>query len=487
MKILVSILLLTALFLLISTFSFTIDNLENLNIENKKLQAQFDQLQINRWQDKKKSVDYKEETSDELEKLEDNLTMLINEKNRLEENYAKLQIDISQSNEELREIEESAKLVLLDEKQRIQTIKSELKLSFPIKINERMIAYSEIEKFIEESKQNADTIITEAGDRIIKQETAEIDEANKAVLFKDNLLHNNNLIGGRKIRLGNIFLGFVSKDFKEVFLVLRTGKASGETYSFRSDIASSSKDALITLMSRIDSNEKGLSSLPFDATQKKAVGLGFTTEGNVGFIEQAKRFLFSGGPIMYPLLLIALIALIFVIERYFYLILNNSNQVKIIDGIMTHVRNKDIDRTIKYLKTKEGILAKFLISIIDDNEALNNINKMEKKIEEKASIYISKLEKRLSTLSVLGTIAPLLGLLGTVAGMISLFEVITSYGTSDPKLLAGGISEALITTETGLIIAIPIILAHNFLSNKADKIINDIHVSAMAILGVFKK
>ncbi len=86
-------------------------------------------------------------------------------------------------------------------------------------------------------------------------------------------------------------------------------------------------------------------------------------------------------------------------------------------------------------------------------------------IQEAAMAEVPRLEKWLSTIAVIGTMMPIMGLLGTVTGMISTFDVITVKGTSDPKALAGGISEALITTQTGLIFALPIILLHNVLAS----------------------
>ena len=82
----------------------------------------------------------------------------------------------------------------------------------------------------------------------------------------------------------------------------------------------------------------------------------------------------------------------------------------------------------------------------------------------------------------MATTAPLLGLLGTVMGMIQLFQVITMHGTSDPKLLAGGISVALVTTEAGLIVAIPLQLLHTFLANRVDGIRARMEKAGLAIL-----
>ena len=77
-----------------------------------------------------------------------------------------------------------------------------------------------------------------------------------------------------------------------------------------------------------------------------------------------------------------------------------------------------------------------------------------------------KMNRNLQMIGVLATTAPLLGLLGTVTGMVTTFEIITEYGNGNPVLLAGGISEALITTQSGLLIAFPILLLHNRLEDR---------------------
>ncbi len=95
------------------------------------------------------------------------------------------------------------------------------------------------------------------------------------------------------------------------------------------------------------------------------------------------------------------------------------------------------------------------------------------------------LDRYRSALSVFAAVAPLLGLLGTVTGMIATFDIITQYGTGDPKLLSGGISEALITTELGLAVAIPVLLIGNLLSSWADRITSNIKVSALRVVNIF--
>ncbi len=97
---------------------------------------------------------------------------------------------------------------------------------------------------------------------------------------------------------------------------------------------------------------------------------------------------------------------------------------------------------------------------------------MQEAIEEAILSELPPLKRFLSAIGIMGSISPLLGLLGTVSGMISTFNVITRFGSGDPKLLSGGISEALITTEVGLAIAIPVLLLHNHLSNRVEEIIS---------------
>ena len=97
---------------------------------------------------------------------------------------------------------------------------------------------------------------------------------------------------------------------------------------------------------------------------------------------------------------------------------------------------------------------------------------LELKMEEAIIQKTSYLRKGLSTIKLLSSIAPLLGLLGTVTGMIATFQSITLFGTGDPKLMAGGISQALVTTALGLVAAIPLVFIHNFLSGKASSLIS---------------
>jgi len=97
---------------------------------------------------------------------------------------------------------------------------------------------------------------------------------------------------------------------------------------------------------------------------------------------------------------------------------------------------------------------------------------IELKLSEAALKEMPGLTKGLLFIKVISVVAPLMGLLGTVTGMIKTFQVITLYGAGDPKMMAGGISQALMTTVLGLVVAIPMVLLHTVVSGQSRKIIN---------------
>jgi len=107
---------------------------------------------------------------------------------------------------------------------------------------------------------------------------------------------------------------------------------------------------------------------------------------------------------------------------------------------------------------------------------------IELKLSEAALKEMPALTKGLLFIKVISVVAPLMGLLGTVTGMIKTFQVITLYGAGDPKMMAGGISQALMTTVLGLCVAIPMVLIHTLVSGQSRKIVNIIHAQSAGIV-----
>lgn len=113
---------------------------------------------------------------------------------------------------------------------------------------------------------------------------------------------------------------------------------------------------------------------------------------------------------------------------------------------------------------------------------VRTIDSLDNLIEQRIMVEQGRQERFLSIIGVLASIAPLLGLLGTVTGMIDTFRAITIFGTSDPRMMSTGISEALVTTQAGLAIAIPLLLAHHFLKRRVALLVADMEECGMAVI-----
>jgi biopolymer transport protein ExbB len=124
------------------------------------------------------------------------------------------------------------------------------------------------------------------------------------------------------------------------------------------------------------------------------------------------------------------------------------------------------------------------VMMVYTENAQADVETLELKMDEAIMKETSPLEKGLSTLKVMYVVAPLLGLLGTVTGMIETFQMITLFGTGDPKMMAGGISQALVTTVLGLTVAIPLTFLHSILSSMSQELIRILEEQSAGIVAL---
>lgn len=196
-------------------------------------------------------------------------------------------------------------------------------------------------------------------------------------------------------------------------------------------------------------------------------------------------YFIKGGPIMYPLLLASIIGIAIIIERIL-----TFRKIKInISAFMYNLRELLHQYKIKEAITECDKTKSPIASVI--KAALLRYNKSEEDIKsaiEVSAVYeVSGLERGLTTLATIANIAPLLGFLGTVTGMIRSFGALAKVGLGDPGAVAAGISEALITTAAGLIIAIPIQFTHNFFVAKINSIVKDMETISGMLLETLKE
>ncbi len=194
----------------------------------------------------------------------------------------------------------------------------------------------------------------------------------------------------------------------------------------------------------------------------------------------------KGGPIIWPILIIFAIGILIIIERLFFLFrirCNGNDLVKRIEDSAIADTWKNAITFIEKMRKKPmaRVLEAGLLSRCEARENLEN------SLQEAILKEIPPMERFLSTLGMLAAIAPLLGLLGTVTGMIETFHIITLYGTGDPRLMSGGISEALVTTMLGLSVAIPLMLAQTLLNRSVDRHIGELEEKAVTLVNIILK
>jgi biopolymer transport protein ExbB len=181
----------------------------------------------------------------------------------------------------------------------------------------------------------------------------------------------------------------------------------------------------------------------------------------------------AGGILIWPIFAVGAAALLLALERFFFLFRIRSNSDKIMRDIHTFIEQDNWDGARQYCnKNKRFPTCNVMGAVFEHLGVTREV--LENAIQEAILRQIPRLERFVATLAILAAIAPLLGLLGTVTGMINTFQIITLFGTGDPKMMSGGISEALVTTQLGLAVAIPIMLMHHFLERRVDKILGEI-------------
>lgn len=192
----------------------------------------------------------------------------------------------------------------------------------------------------------------------------------------------------------------------------------------------------------------------------------------------------AGGLIGKVILAIGAAGVLLVVLRLVFLLLFSSDINKITRKVDEKVNSGDIEGALKYCKKRTSSASKVIAA------TLRNLKRDRDHIEDIISESLlhesARIDRFGTAILVIAAVSPLLGLLGTVTGMISTFDIITEFGTGDPKLLSSGISEALITTKFGLIVAIPLLLIGNILTGWATRIKNELEQAALRMINTHK-
>ncbi len=188
----------------------------------------------------------------------------------------------------------------------------------------------------------------------------------------------------------------------------------------------------------------------------------------------------AGGVIAYVIVGIGLLAAIMIVIRLITLLLVGAQTKSLANKVVPLVEQGNFKQAEATANSASGACARVLKSTIQNLDAERE--QLDDVVQEAMLNETPAIERFGAAIIVIAAVAPLMGLLGTVTGMISTFDVITEFGTGDPRMLSGGISEALITTKLGLVVAIPTLLLGTLLAGRGDSIIADIEHAALRVI-----
>lgn len=190
----------------------------------------------------------------------------------------------------------------------------------------------------------------------------------------------------------------------------------------------------------------------------------------------------AGGWLMVPIVLCSVVSVAICVERFWTLRPSQVAPRNLLAQVWSWIRNNQMDnRRLKEIRDASP-LGQVLVAGLSNSRRGREI--MKESIEETAGHVIHEMERYLNTLGTIAVITPLLGLLGTVIGMIKVFSALQLEGTGNAAVLAGGISQALITTAAGLTVAIPSLFFYRFFARRVDELVIEMEQEAIKLVDV---
>ena len=202
--------------------------------------------------------------------------------------------------------------------------------------------------------------------------------------------------------------------------------------------------------------------------------------------QEIKKKFIDGGPLFMSFVLIALIlGLALSIERIIYLNLATTNTEKLLEDIESAMSNGGVESAKEVCRNTRGPVASIFLQGLERSS--EGIEMVEKSVIAYGGVQMGLLERGLSWIGLFIALAPMLGFMGTVIGMIDAFDIIEAKGEAKPDELAGGIKVALITTVSGLIVAIILQIFYNYIVSKIVTLVNQMEDASISLIDVLVK
>jgi biopolymer transport protein ExbB len=192
------------------------------------------------------------------------------------------------------------------------------------------------------------------------------------------------------------------------------------------------------------------------------------------------EYFVDGGPFMWPILTLLIVGIGFTLERFYSLMMSSINSKKFFEEITNTLDSDGVSGAIEICNRTRGPVAEVFHAGLSRYDL--GLDEVEKAIQNSGAVEMAFLEKNMIWLNAVVTIAPMLGFTGTVAGMVNAFDAIEAANNITPSVVAGGISQALLTTAFGLIVAMIIQVFQNVFVSRIDRLVLEMEEHSVQLI-----
>ncbi len=451
-------------------------SLENLKAE--KLGA-LEKKEAERWDARYRNAAHAKENEEKARSLEEKYGRFASDLTRLEEDLVKARNEAKDKADEAAAVQSGWNAFNATLKRAVDGAAENLSLDVPVALEDRTLRLSRAGDYLAPKAGSVNT--QDALSALLDVSLIRLDQTlRQSVESRQAVFSGGRPAEAWRLQLGTVFVGELEKGEKgESQILLRTGNLQGKTFVWREDLALDYNRKLASAISEA-AQGKTLVTLPLDVLQYKSLGSGFVKGEEESLGKKFAAWFKAGGVTLYPLFAVGILSLLMILERLIYFARKNTNARAFTGRFLKLAESRRWQEAKELCAASGSALARTLGAVAAHGDASREA--AEKAVREAMLREVPALEKRLPLIAAMGAAAPLLGLLGTVSGLVTLFKVLNQLGANDPKVLAGGISEALINTETGLAIAIPVLLFHGFLNEKLDTMNATLSSAALEVL-----
>ena len=430
-----------------------------------------------RWKDRETANQERELFNEKYQENKEKVDALMSERTRLFE-------DVRVAREDLAQVKLQAEkaraefLSLAAGPERLETLAKFQEQGVPFKMAERVELQNKVKK--EMSLYKDDPLRIAKG--VLDAARAEMAFTRESKMEKAELVFGTAVAQGGRMRLGGLYAMQMANavdinGLHPAALMLPVAGEKKRVYSWQENLTPDTKKDIAKVFKSI--GDSAFVMVPVDVLLSTELSSELANHTETTWKDDAKQFFKDGGILMYPIATLFALGLLISLIKFIWLLVAGFGGISTRRALKALAKG-DVETARAQSAKSFGKVGKVLRTVL--SRPFPGRESAEKSLEELFSAEVPKIESGLTWVSVFASTAPLLGLLGTVMGMIELFDVITMHGTSDPKLLAGGISIALVTTEAGLMAAIPLQLLHTFLTNRCDALRGRMEKAGLAVL-----